>query len=312
MRKAYREELEMIEEVILAQRRLQIEANNEKWKELYKRRDQDEKNNGEQQSEDYWSFVENLSILNRDFQESYRSTTIKLENDCDELQREFERIKSDAVMNRERLDYNYQILKKREDENLIIRSQQKRRINKLQDCVNSLQTRNNIYYKTTMDKITKLTAEIKKINQNILDIEHKADHMAKVNNLKFKQVWIMNKQRAETLIKKIFDIDKVLYEQQLGIEWEPIKYKLPFIDLEIDKEIENNENKQIMHDEQNKNNLQYQKITKQIFQLIADKTGFLIEDNLNLILKPYIKKERRLIEIDNIFLVSDGQYRHTL
>jgi hypothetical protein len=39
-------------------------------------------------------------------------------------------MKTQCLMNGEKLDYNLQVLKKREEENLIVRAQQKRRINR--------------------------------------------------------------------------------------------------------------------------------------------------------------------------------------
>ncbi|XP_044272377.1 dynein regulatory complex protein 1 [Tribolium madens] len=321
MRKAYRQELQMIEEVILAERQILIEANNKKWEELYKKRDQEEKANSELKSEDYWSFVKEMDNLQRDFQELYRETTIKLENDCDELQREMERIKTDAVMNSEKLDYNYQILKKREDENLIIRSQQKRRINKLQDVINNLRKKNNAYQTQTSQQIDKLTIELRKLTQNILDIEQKADHIAQVNDEKFKKIWSMNKQRADQLFKRILDIDKTLHEQQLGLIWDPPHHKLPTKnELESYKTALNllsvrkfksksvisapegapiePENVQIETIEENQN---YKKTLRHILNLVGDKMGFLIEDELFAILEPYLEQEQTLVKVDNVF-----------
>ncbi|RZC34533.1 NYD-SP28 domain containing protein [Asbolus verrucosus] len=319
MRKAYRQELQMIEDVILTERQLLIEANNKKWDELYKKRDQEEKSNAEKRSEDYWNFVQDMDNLNRDFQELYRETTIKLENDCDELQRELERIKTDALMNSEKLDYNYQILKKREDENLIIRSQQKRRINKLQDVINSLRKKMNDYHKTTSQQITKLTEEVKKLSQNVLDIEKKADHLAEVNNIKFKKVWSMNKERADKLFKRILQIDRVLHEQQLGLVWKCPSEKIPSkSDLEsyktamsllsedlpklsVKKPKSVSIGTEFMETERDEEGAVYKRTIRHILNLIADKTGFLIEDQLNAILEPYIEPERNLIKIDNVF-----------
>jgi dynein regulatory complex protein 1 len=344
MRKAYRQELQMIEEVILTDRQVQIETNNKKWEELYKKRDQEEKSDAEQRSEDYWKFVKEMENLNRDFQELYRETNINLENDLDDLQREMERIKTEATMNSEKLDYNYQILKKREDENLIIKSQQKRRINKLQDIINSLRKKNSDYHAQTMQQIEKLSAEVKKLSKNVLDIEKQADHIAAVNNVKFKKIWAMNKARTDKLFKRILDIDKVLYEQQLGLLWNPPEHKIPSKnDMEsyrtaISQSQMNNKQSgkqsQLLQQQQsqlqpqpqqlrvpgssmletisgvvdseteNENNHFYKRTLNHILNLLADKTGFLIEEELNAILEPYLEYEKTLVKVDNVFAVG--------
>lgn len=322
MRKSYRQELKMIEDVILSERQLMIDASNKKWEDLYKKRDLEEKANSDLRSEDYWTFVKEMDDLVRDFQELYRETMIKLENDCDELQREMERIKTDAIMNGEKLDYNYQILKKREDENLIIRSQQKRRINKLQDIINSLRKKNNEYHSQTSQQIEKLTVEIKKLSQNILDVEKKADHIALVNNEKFRKIWDMNKERADQLYRRILDIDKTLFEQQLGLIWYEPDEKPPPNTLESfvstapgsvtaadskkskavsqvngDAEVESGD----------EDNPYYKRTMKHILNLIGDKTGFLVEDELNVILEPYLEQEKTLVKVNNVFAVSKRQ-----
>ncbi|KAH0821897.1 hypothetical protein GEV33_000894 [Tenebrio molitor] len=323
----------MVEEVILANRKHQVEVNNKKWEELSKKRDHEEKANSEQRSEDYWNFVQDMDNLNRDFQELYFGTTVQLENDCDELQRELERIKVEAIMNSEKLDYNYQILKKRETENIIIRSQQKRRINKLQDTINSQKKKNNEYHTQTMQEIEKLTAEVKKLCKNILEIEKQADHIAAVNNMKFKNIWDMNKARADNLFQRILDIDKILYEQQLGLLWkapEPkvesksemnssttgmsqTSSKLSSKQVQVQLQLPQQQSK--MGDEltvetvetitnpttDNENNLFYKRALNQVLNLLADKTGFLIEEQLNAILEPYLEYEKTLVKVDNVF-----------
>lgn len=46
------------------------------------------------------------------------------------LQLELEQVKALCLLNSEKLDYNFQVLKQRDEENVIIKAQQKRRINR--------------------------------------------------------------------------------------------------------------------------------------------------------------------------------------
>lgn len=55
----------------------------------------------------------------------------------------------------------------------------------------------------------------------ILKVEAKADHFAHVNDEKFHMVWEMNKTKALEVLEKILDTDRILYEQQMGLDWEP-------------------------------------------------------------------------------------------
>ena len=71
-----------------------------------------------------------MYVLHRDHQERYRETKITLEYDVQALEQELENIKALCLLNSEKLDYNFQVLKKREEENVYIKHHQKRRLNK--------------------------------------------------------------------------------------------------------------------------------------------------------------------------------------
>ncbi|KAK9696402.1 Sperm tail [Popillia japonica] len=209
MRKAYHRERVFIENVIMEERKLLIEANEKKWEELYRKRDHEERMQCEKKFEQQEDFMQEMQKLRIEHEEKHRESKIKLENEVEELQREFERIKTMAIMNSEKLDYNYQILKKREDENLIINSQQKRRINKLQDVINynyqilkkredenliinsqqkrrinklqdvinglrnGLRKKNQAYDEWTKSEIERLTKEVKKMQKCVVEIERR-------------------------------------------------------------------------------------------------------------------------------------------
>lgn len=112
-------------------------------------------------------------------------------------------------------------MKKREDENKIVRSQQKRRLNKLQDVINSIKAKYIAAKKASQQEIKKITDEVVHLHDNIVDIETKADIFLKTNEKTYQQLWSMNRSQSVELLEQILQIDKVLYEQQLGLEWNP-------------------------------------------------------------------------------------------
>lgn len=75
-------------------------------------------------------FHEEMYRLHVNHEEEYRETRISLETDIQMLEQELEQIKALCLLNSEKLDYNYQVLKKREEENVYIKNHQKRRLNK--------------------------------------------------------------------------------------------------------------------------------------------------------------------------------------
>ncbi|KAL3272766.1 hypothetical protein HHI36_014227 [Cryptolaemus montrouzieri] len=321
-RKAYREQLKLIEESMQTERKIMMEVNAKKWEELYKKRDQEEQANSDKKYEQMELFENQMTELRREFQEKYRETKIKLERDIDDLEQELERIKALAILNSEKLDYNYQILKKREDENIIIKSQQKRRINKLQDIVNTLKRRISEYGEGTKQQIVKVSGEIAKLQQNILDIESKADHFAEINDAKFNQLWEMNTERVLEVAQRILTIDRILHEQLLGLEWTEkgalkkkelkkenlASYKRAIEILELEEKAQEPQKSLTLVRSQKANTQLDPKkeavreaLLKRLLKEVADRAGFILEDRLQQILEPFLETEKTLIRMDNVF-----------
>lgn len=322
MRKAYRREMEFIEGVLMEERKLLVEANDKKWEELYRKRDHEERTQCEKKFEQQEEFMEEMNKLRIEYEEKHRSAKIELENEVEELQQEFERIKTMAIMNSEKLDYNYQILRKREDENLIINSQQKRRINKLQDVINNLRKKNQEYDEWTKAEMERLTREVKKMQKCVVEIEHKAVSLSKTNDIKYKQVWDLNVESANAVLNKILTIDRILHEQQLGIEWKKPDLQLlkksdlssyqlgveaiqPQIQIKLKKEKEQSEAKLAESSTKLiKETGAYRNLLRHILQQISGKAQFLVEEKLSVLLKPYIDQEKTMVIMDNVFTVS--------
>ncbi|KAF5270688.1 hypothetical protein FQA39_LY01426 [Lamprigera yunnana] len=323
MRKAYEQELKIIEEVMMVERKILIDTNDNRWEELHKQRDLEEQLNCEKKFEQLDEFDQICTNLRIEHQEKYREVNIMLGNNIEELQRELEKIKCVALINGEKLDYNYQLLQKRETENILIKSQQKRRINKLQDGINSQKAKIKEYTQTTNQQTEKLSTEIYKLRDSVLDIETKADTFCKVNDTKYNQVWDFNKKRASKLLQQILNIDKVLYEQQLGLNWNHPpnalmeKTELPSyrsalqVITEIPKPDDNEkptETESTVERIEDKvtlgETMAHRRILRMILNLIADKSGFLIEEKLKDILQPYAEDENALLKIDCVFMVK--------
>ncbi|KAK5641763.1 hypothetical protein RI129_010310 [Pyrocoelia pectoralis] len=327
MRRAYRCELELIEGVILVERKILIDTNDKRWEELHKKRDLEENLNCVTKFEQLEDFEEICTALRVNHQEKYRNIRIKLGNDIENLERELEKIKSLALINSEKLDYNYQVLKKRENENVTIKSQQKRRINKLQDNINTLRTKTREYLEQTNNEIGKLTENIRKLQLSVLDVEAKADSFSHINDLKYKQVWDFNKERIDALLKQILDTDRVLHEQQLGLEWvNPQSELLDKTDLpsyvsamemlnniclkkesNVESELGVESSDEISCDVED--TVAHRRILRIVLKLIADKSGFLIEEKLKQVLEPYTEQEISLVKIDAVFSALEIKHK---
>ncbi|XP_057658272.1 dynein regulatory complex protein 1-like isoform X5 [Diorhabda carinulata] len=322
IKKAYATEFNLIDQVISEEKRKFIEKSNEKWEDLYRKRNQEESALTEyklQKQEEISSKIRHLNVCH---EEQFRKTKIELERDIEKAQNEFERIKSLALFNRERLEYNYEVLKRRENENLIIKSQQKRRMSKLQDTISDLKTTLSDYRKTTTKKIKKTKSDIEKLRKNIVDIDDKADQFANSSEKKFKDLWKLNARDCYNLLDKIIKIDRILHEQQLGVRWtRPVYQKIDFPSIGDRQSVSSVGPKQksslllkkSKSDTRSTSALNlsksyhtesdtYKKLLKRVLKALDKKSGFLTEKCIKLLINTYEDDEQSLVTLDNVFL----------
>lgn len=173
MRNMYHQELENIENVMVSEREKLLKQARKRWDDLYKQRDLDELRSNEEREQALEQFYQNWDNLRIDFQETFRATKIKMEREIEELQKQLEIIKATTILNSEKLDYNYQILKKREDESIGIKLQQKAKINKLKSITINLRKKSKEYKENSLRMIKKLEDEIKKLNVSIIEVRNR-------------------------------------------------------------------------------------------------------------------------------------------
>lgn len=122
-------------------------------------------------------------------------------------------------LNKEKLDYNLQVLIERNKEHSAIQSSYKNRLNRLRETLNTLMAKyaklDNKYKQENED----LTSDYKKLTRQFKDLQEKYHHFQEADEKKFKEVWKMNEFDANNLITQILECDRVIHEQQLGIGW---------------------------------------------------------------------------------------------
>lgn len=128
--KAYRRELSLIDDVIESERKMLVKNIIEKWEALYKKLQEDSIAGLDKRKDIMREYEEEMKRVMIEHQEEFRSQKITFELEIQELQQEVQSTKALCFMNIEKLDYSYAVLKQREDENAIVKNQQKRRINK--------------------------------------------------------------------------------------------------------------------------------------------------------------------------------------
>lgn len=326
--KAYREELGEIEMAFVAERTELLEANMNRWKAGVQGRldkELDYLTTREKRVDDYEEQLRHLRVQDA---EEYNMVKIKLETDVQILQQQLQQMKATYQLNQEKLEYNFQVLRKRDEENTITKSQQKRKITRLQDVLTNMRIKLAKQEKQYKEENQQLTDDYKRITEQFKEIQHKSMHFMATDQRKFHEIWLMNEEDCKELVKKLLEEERVIYEQQLGLPWNapdltftenvgPItssKFKKSAISAHqvaheaFSATLAPPSDRSVIEDggsDRPGNSAIFTKyspkLVKQILELLGDEAGFLIESKLNKLLAPLERDERCLMRLDAIF-----------
>ncbi|EHB18910.1 hypothetical protein GW7_17036, partial [Heterocephalus glaber] len=315
MTKAFRQELLHIEaRAFEAERQELLTSNKKKWEwalQAHSTKELEYLVNRMKRVEEYEQQLNKQRIWDC---EEYIIIKIKLEQDVQILEQQLQQMKATYQLNQEKLEYNLQVLKKRDEENTVIKSQQKRKINRLHDILNNLRSKYTKQIQQFQEENQSLTADYKRLMMQFKELQKSMRHFALIDNEKFREIWLMNEEEAKGLIAKAFDVDRIIHTQHLGLPWTapnfwflnnvgPISQQPQKSATQIVEEVLRQTEEASSHPESYLD-LPKQisaKTTKKILMLLCDESGFLIESKLLSLLLPLEKTECYLLRLDAIF-----------
>uniref|UniRef100_A0A8C4W693 Dynein regulatory complex protein 1 n=1 Tax=Gopherus evgoodei TaxID=1825980 RepID=A0A8C4W693_9SAUR len=317
--KTYRRELTQIEKAFELERRELLSSNKKKWEQAMQAHNAQELENLITRMQKVEEYEKQLNQLRVQDAEEYNTIKIQLENDVQILEQQLQQMKAIYQLNQEKLEYNFQVLKKRDEENTIIKSQQKRKLNRLHDVLNALRMKLDKQIKQFQEENQTLTADYKRIVEQYKDLQRTmrcSVHFAVVDAQKFLEVWLMNEEEAKGLMWKALKADRIIHTQQLGLPWVepdywfldnvgPIVHRMAIRSaskLEEDAVEEGRKEAAAEAGEEVKPPRHISvKSVKHILELLCDESGFLIESKLLGLLQPLERHERSLMRLDAIF-----------
>ncbi|XP_045045179.1 dynein regulatory complex protein 1 isoform X2 [Desmodus rotundus] len=317
--KTFRQELNHIEKAFEVERQELLISNKKKWEralQAHNTKELEYLTNRLKKVEDYERQLSKQRVW--DFEE-YNTIKIKLEQDVQILEQQLQQMKATYQLNQEKLQYNFQVLKKRDEESTVIKSQQKRKMNRLHDALNNLRLKYAKQIKQFQEDNQSLTSEYKRLVIQYKELQKSMRHFALIDNEKFREVWLMNEEEAKDLISRAFNIDRIIHTHHLGLPWTapdfwflknvgPISRNQQKSATRILEEVlmqtEEEEAEEAGAAPESYLDLPKQvsaKTTRKILMLLCDESGFLIESKLLSLLLPLEKNESYLLRLDAIF-----------
>ncbi|NWW45682.1 DRC1 protein, partial [Pedionomus torquatus] len=319
--KTYRHNLLQIEKAFELERQELLDNNRKKWEEGIRAHNTQELEYLRGRMKKVEEYEKQLNRLRVQDEEEYNSMKIQLENDVEHLERQLQQFKAIYLMNQEKLDYSLRVLKKQDEENTIMRSQQRRKLNRLHSLLSNLRTKLASQEKQFREENQSLAADCERITGQYKEVQRSMRHFAVSDAEKFTEVWLMNEEEAKELMRKALDADRIIHTQQLGLPWEepdywflhnvgPLQhYKAKRMATKLAVEVltassgEGGKEKPVkVEDGVTPLPNISKKTAKRILELVSDESGFLIEKKLLKPLNALGRHERTLMKLDSIFV----------
>eukprot|EP00158_Paraphelidium_tribonemae_P005042 Partr_v1_DN27128_c0_g1_i4_m15727 putative coiled-coil domain containing 164 len=158
-----------------------------------------------------------MTITNETVEE--KQLKAKLEQDIHVLTLKLEEMKATFLFNTEKLEFNYQVLKRRDEENGAIMTVQKRKINRLNDVVSALRSKIN-KQRGNAEKEVKITAEdYGRMQVQWKEFNQKFERFQRKDQKLYKEVAQMYTDDILQAAKDVIKADRVICETVLGTEW---------------------------------------------------------------------------------------------
>ncbi|XP_049285154.1 dynein regulatory complex protein 1 homolog [Anopheles funestus] len=219
MKSILKENLDLIQGTVEEERVILQNAANFNWNDVYAKRATNERIKVKQKKERLLANLTEIEQIELDYVETTRATRIKLDKDTQALAIELQKIKTNTTLNSEKLDYSFQVLKKREDENLMVKNAQKRRLAKLHETIFTLRNKLKDTKMTYYIETEKMAKVIEKLHHSVDHIRSKLECSKKAYDKRVRSIWNLNRDECFEIIQSISAIDKVLVEQHLNRKW---------------------------------------------------------------------------------------------
>eukprot|EP00398_MALV-I-01_sp_L67-1_P000006 gene6-878_t len=223
---AYKEEFQQIEHSLELDRSELRDSNKKEMTKLFKAHSKQEletfREKARQREQEFQKSIEQLR--SNDATE-YTILKIEFENNVQELEMRLTKFASTYLLNREKLDYNLQVITQRQKEAVSIVTSHKNALNRSRYILNNLSARYEKMEAKYKVENHDLTEEYKRLTKQFKDLQLKNIHFQRADEQQQSDVRVMNEEQVKQLKQKLVDCDRIIHEQQLGLPyWQAVEH----------------------------------------------------------------------------------------
>ncbi|KAF6208545.1 hypothetical protein GE061_017003 [Apolygus lucorum] len=305
MGECFRKELHDLQQVINTEKDEVLEERVDQWREMSKMKEWLELENISKILNYLQQYEEHIDTMLIEQHELMRSQKMRIETRLNKLTLEESRFRSAVLINSELLNYNVQILQKRQEENRIIKGHQKRIVNKLQETVRRLRQQQNEEINELRNEKIQLLNEMKKSIEYLKTAKERLKMLAAASDKRYFQLWDYNEEIAEGLVNKLLVMDRKFHRDLLNSSWyapeiEFSKSKIPSYNRasNLNREQDIQPKRKLW---QHIKDCDIREISSLIVQTITERNEFLMDHNLKMLIEPFSDRCRNLITVHHVF-----------
>jgi dynein regulatory complex protein 1 len=191
-----------------------------------------------------------------------------------------------------------------------------------QDHLNTLKSKISKQEKSFQQEYFSLTDDYKRITDQFKELQKKFRHFQIADSKKYRQIWQMNEEIAKEKLRKVLQADRIIHEQQLGLEWTPPDEDLFKSAEHTIEKVERRDKEPVAaalmiastfaeSGDEDEGGVKdsfgvrltrkgYSKTMKLMLELLCNEAGFLVEERLQKLLNPLHRDEQSLMKLDSI------------
>uniref|UniRef100_A0A0R3TW61 NYD-SP28_assoc domain-containing protein n=1 Tax=Rodentolepis nana TaxID=102285 RepID=A0A0R3TW61_RODNA len=320
---AYGTELKEIEKAFLRDRDNLLNEQNGSWEDFIKELRKKQLDYLEERKRRIVELEDLILKLRTNHSEEYNELKLRLSTEVQNMGTDLIRAKATYQLNLEKLEYNFQVLKRRDEENKLTLAQQKRKITQLQDQLNKLKIKSKNIKDSLKNENAELSEDYRRMKENFKQLQRKSQILIKSEEDNYRALWKMNEDEIRKYAIKLMKADKIITERQLGLAWEkpdtsfmkedgpkdlsPIESKESSLAARVMKENEDDEHRSSTTKCSLPRTLKEasKEIVDEFLTLLAFEPEFLIEAKVKKILRDMAFEDQKLVRLDLILTMLE-------
>ncbi|KAM7537547.1 hypothetical protein Aperf_G00000078963 [Anoplocephala perfoliata] len=324
MQSAYDFELKEIEKAFIEDRDNLLNGQKDEWDEFIHELRKKQEDYLEERKNRVVELEDLIQKLRTNHSEEYNALNLRLSTEVQNMETDLQQMKATYQLNLEKLEYNFQVLKRRDEENTLTRSQQKRKITQLQDHLNRLRIKSNKLEESLQYGNSDLSEDYKKLMESFKELQKKSRKLVKYEEENFRDVWIMNEDEIRKAAEKLMKADRIISEQQLGLQWKRPKISFmnnngPISLAERERRNTSMAARILKQNVQKRQQMQSKRVTgcrlpqtleeapreivNDFLTMLSFEPEFLIERKVKKLLKSMPPEDQKLIRLDSVLTV---------